>query len=170
LQSGFWKKKKFWGYRNYYSANPDEDQLLELMPISSFILNMIPAKGRGTFELWNFDPKQADPIPYPYTGQGGFPLIKQGHTLIPVGNYVLDQLPDRSHFRLWSFDPQQKPPLALPTVRQGCWDQINADHQLIAIGDYLLDWHAEEGRYRLWAFDPDHADLLVGPLRVGRYL
>ncbi|MES9851162.1 MAG: alkaline phosphatase family protein [Candidatus Thiodiazotropha sp. L084R] len=172
FQSGFWEKKKFWGYRDYYSSNPDEDQQLDLIPISSFIMSMIPAKGRGTFELWNFDPKpetpgKADPIPYPYTGQGGFPLIKKGHTLIPIGNYVLDRLPDRKSFRLWSFDPQMHPPLSLPVVQEGHWDQIDKHHQLTSIGDYILDWHTEKLNYRLWKFDPDHKNLLVGPVREG---
>lgn len=173
LQSGYWEKKKFWGYREYYSSNLDEDQHLDLIPMTSFVLSMIPAKGRGTFELWNFDPKpnspgKADPIPYPYTGQGGFPLIKEGHTLIPIGNYVLDRLPDRKHFRLWSFDPQLIAPLSLPTVQEGCWDQIDDCHQLIAIGGQLMSWDPAEGNYKLWRFDPDHANVLVGPIREGK--
>ena len=173
LQTGFWEKKKFWGYRDYYSDNPDEDQQLDLIPMSSFVLSMIPAKGRGTFELWNFDPRPdspgtADPIPYPYSGQGGFPLIHQGHCLISIGNYVLDRQPDGKRFRLWSFDPQLHPPLSLPTVQEGHWEQIDENHQLTAIGDYLLDWHPAKGSYRLWKFDPEDADVLVGPVREGR--
>ncbi|GGB93614.1 hypothetical protein GCM10011352_19580 [Marinobacterium zhoushanense] len=176
VQSGFWEKKKFWGYRAYYSDNPDEDQHLDLIPMASFVLSLIPAKGRGTFELWNFDPQwdpkpatpgNADPLPYPYTGQGGFPLIKQGHTLIPIGNYVLDRLPDRKQFRLWSFDPQQHPPLSLPAVQEGCWDKIDESSELTALGAQVLEWNAAQGRYRLWAFDPEHKDVLVGPLREG---
>ncbi len=174
VQSGFWKKTKFWGkYRDHYSFNPDEDQNLDLTPMSSYVMNMIPAKGRGTFELWNFDPQpnspgHADPIPFPYTGQGGFPLIKEGHTLIPVGNYVLDRLPDQKHFRLWSFDPQMHPPLALPAIQEGCWDDIDEHHQLTAIGDHILDWCPGEGSYRLWKFDPEHKGVLVGPIRQGK--
>ncbi len=174
LQSGFWKKTKFWGkYRDHYSFNPNEDQYLDLTPMSSFVLNMIPAKGRGTFELWNFDPQpnapgHADPIPFPYTGQGGFPLIKEGHTLIPIGNYVLDRLPNGKYFRLWSFDPQMHPPLALPAVQEGQWDHIDEQHQLTAIGDHILDWHPGKGTYRLWKFDPDHEGALVGPVREGK--
>lgn len=174
IQSGFWKKTKFWGkYRDFYSSNPDEDQYLDLTPMSSFVLNMIPATGRGTFELWNFDPQpnspgNADPLPASYTGQGGFPFIKQGHTLIPIGNYVLDRLPDGKSFRLWSFDPQMHPPLALPAVQEGLWDHIDEQHQLTAIGDHILDWNSQEGSYRLWKFDPDHKGVLVGPVREGK--
>ena len=172
-QSGFWDKKKFWGYRDYYSQNADEDQYLDLLPMTGFVLSMIPARGRGTFELWNFDPKpeeagDADPIPYPFSGQGGFPLIKKGHTLIPLGNYVLDRLPDRKHFRLWSFDPQMHPPLALPAVQEGQWENIDADSELTAIGEYVLEWNAGRGDYRLWQFDPDDKAVLVGPVRSGQ--
>lgn len=173
LQSGYWEKKKFWDYRDYYSKNPDEDQLLDLIPMASFVLCTIPTKGRGTFELWNFDPQpnapgKSDPLPHPYTGQGAFPLIKKGHTLIPIGNYVLDRLPDRKHYRLWSFDPQQKTPLSLPAIHEGHWDHIDPECELTAIGGHLLEWHPGEGRYRLWAFDPDHEDVLIGPIREGK--
>jgi phospholipase C len=173
LQSGYWEKNKFWGYRSYYSSNPDEGKELDLIPMTSFVLSMIPAEGRGTYELWNFDPEpdatgDADPIPYPYTGQGGFPLIKKGHTLISIGNYVLDRLPDGREYRLWSFDPQLHPPLSLPAVQEGHWDHIDKRHELTAIGEYLLDWLPEEGSYRLWRFDPEHAGVLVGPVREGR--
>ena len=176
LQAGFWEKKKFWGYRDYYSANPDEDKHLDLVPMTSFVLNMIPAIGRGTYELWNFDPQpqtagttgSADPLPDPYTGQGGFPLIKNGHTLIPIGNYVLDRLPDQKHFRLWSFDPQMHPPLALPAVQEGYWEHIGKDHQLTAIGNHILEWNPATGAYRLWDFNPEHKEVLVGPVREGK--
>ncbi|WP_207802583.1 alkaline phosphatase family protein [Motiliproteus coralliicola] len=174
IQRGFWKKSKFWGhYRDHYSTNPNEDQHLDLTPMASFVLNMIPAKGRGTFELWNFDPKptapgHADPLPFPYSGQGGFPLIKQGHTLIPIGNYVLDRLPDGQEFRLWSFDPQMHPPLALPAVQQGRWDKIDPTRELTALGDHLLEWDSEKGDYRLWKFDPHDAQVLIGPVRQGQ--
>ncbi|MEW5769968.1 MAG: alkaline phosphatase family protein [Pseudomonadota bacterium] len=173
LQSGYWTKAKFWDYRNYYSTNPDEDHLLDLIPMSSFVLCMIPTEGRGTFELWNFDPQPnspgaADPIPQAYTGQGAFPFIKKGHTLIPIGNYVLDRLPDRRCFRLWSFDPQLDVPLSLPAIREGRWERIDERHELTAVGGHVLDWRPDDGSYRLWAFDPDHADVLVGPVREGR--
>ncbi|MCP5304934.1 MAG: alkaline phosphatase family protein [Chromatiaceae bacterium] len=173
LQQGFWEKKKFWGYRAYYSANPDEDRQLDLIPMTGFVLSMIPAKGRGTFELWNLDPQannpgQADPIPHPYTGQGGFALIKEGHSLIPIGNYVLDRLPGGSRFRLWSFDPQLHPPLSLPAVREGRWTQVDGRHRLTAIGNHILDWNPEDGSFRLWGFDPDDAKVLIGPVREGR--
>ncbi|KTG17539.1 phosphoesterase [Guyparkeria sp. XI15] len=172
VQSGFWKKTKFWGHRDYYSDDPDEDRHLDLLPVSSFVFSLIPARGRGTFELWNFDPKpddpgNADPMPEPYTRQGGFPLIRRGYALIPLGNYVLERLPDGSRFRLWSFDPQQEVPLSLPTVQSGRWDEIDASHELVALGDHVLDWRPEDGRFRLWGFDPQRPEVLIGPVREG---
>jgi len=171
VQGGYWEKSKFWDYRDYYSTNPDEDQNLDLIPMASFVLNMIPTVGRGTFELWNFDPSPnvpADPLPVPYTGQGAFPLIRKGHTLIPINNYVLDRLPDGKSFRLWSFDPQQITPLSLPAIQEGQWADIDEQHHLTAIGDYVLDWCPADGKYRLWAFDPGHPEVLVGPVREGK--
>ena len=172
-QSGFWDKKKFWGYREYYSQDAHEDQYLDLIPMTGFVLSMIPARGRGTFELWNFDPRpelagNADPLPYPFSGQGGFPLIKKGHSLIPLGNYVLDRLPDRKSFRLWSFDPQQHPPLSLPAIQEGFWAHIDAGSELTAIGEHVLEWNVTTREYRLWQFDPTDKAVLVGPLREGR--
>lgn len=174
LQSGYWKKAKFWDYRDYYSANPDEDRVLDLIPMATFVLSMIPTEGRGTYELWNFDPRPnspgtTDPLSlYAGVGQGSFPLIKKGHALIPVGDYVLDRLPDRKRFRLWSFDPQLHPPLCLPAVREGHWEGIDARHELTVIGGHVLDWRPDDGTYRLWGFDPDHQDVLVGPIREGK--
>lgn len=177
LQSGFWAKTKFWGkYRSCYSSNPDEGDMLDLVPMASFVLNLIPAPGRGTFKYWNFDPQGqawngktevADPIPQAWSDQGAFPLIKQGHTLLPIGNYVLDRLPDQKTIRLWSFDPQQLTPLSLPAIREGQWHGIDESHELTVIGSCVLDWKPEDGSYRLWAFDPEHEDVLIGPVREG---
>ncbi|MGM0516092.1 MAG: hypothetical protein ACQER6_00665 [Pseudomonadota bacterium] len=33
VQSGFWQQKKFWGYRAYYSDDPDEGRELDLLPL-----------------------------------------------------------------------------------------------------------------------------------------
>ncbi|MGI1670267.1 MAG: alkaline phosphatase family protein [Neptuniibacter sp.] len=173
LQSGFWLKTKFWGhYRSFYSDNPDEDHELDLIPMGNFILNMIPAKGRGTYELWNFDPQPGnpgnnDPIPYPYTGQGGFPLIKEGHRLITIENYVLDRLPDSNKFRLWSFDPQLHPPLSLPAIQEGTLDGVKDSSELVAVGNQLLEINTEESRYTLWGFNPGSANVLSGLLKTG---
>lgn len=174
IESGFWKKTKFWGnYRHSYSSNPDEGQNLDLTPMTSFILSMIPAKGRGTFELWNFDPQgivdfKPDPLPAPYSPQNGFPRIKSGHTLIPIGNYVLDRLPDRKSFRLWSFDPQLETPLSLPAVQEGNWDKVDESSELTAIGAHVLEWNAAKGLFRLWGFDPQQSEVLIGPVREGK--
>lgn len=165
IHSGTWPKHKFWGYRSKYSENPNEYLDLKLIPMGSFLLSLIPAKGRGTYELWNFDPYfdaslPFDPLPESYTDQGGFALIQAGHTLLPIGNYVLDRLPDGKSFRLWSFDPAQYPPLALPAVQEGLWHDIDASHELIVADDYLLDVQLDKGLYRVWRFDPTNTNVL----------
>lgn len=173
LQKGAWTKKKFWGYREDF-GNPkgrgrqfaDADDLT-LIPLGSFLLNLIPTPGRGTFQLWNFDPSpgapgKADPLPAPYTPMGAFETIQQGSELFPIGNTVLDWTPATGEFKLWSFDPQAEIPLSKPALRQGSWASkaIDASHRLVVIGDYLLDWVPSNLDFRLWKFDPDAPDPL----------
>lgn len=178
VQKGLWTKKKFWSYRadfgNPNGANEGYDKGDELMlvPLGNFLLNVIPTTGRGTFQLWNFDPNPvapgtSDPLPVPYTPQGSFDTIEFGHELIPLGNYVLDRIPATGEYWLWSFDPQNEIPLALPAVQAGRWASIDAGHSLVAIGDLILDWVPADRSYRLWGFDPRRADPLVGPIRSG---
>ncbi|TRY33197.1 alkaline phosphatase family protein [Aliiglaciecola sp. M165] len=173
IQSGFWDKNKFFDYRAYYSTDPNQGNNIELTSVGSFVLNTLFSEGRGTFRLFNFDACPTptgpqDPLPsYFGLGQGNFPLIKKGHTLIPIGNYVLDRHPDGHSFTIWSFDPQQPVPLSLPAITQGRWSDINHEHQLIAIGDVILDWRKRDNYYRLWSFNPDSDSGLVGPLREG---
>jgi phospholipase C len=180
LQYGDWSKQKFWG-RTADFGNPDgghkqfdtEEDLI-LIPLGSFLLNYIPADGRGTYAVWNFDPcpvapGTSDPIPgiYSYTAQGAFRDIQTGHELIPLNNYVLDRTVDSGEFRLWSFDPMAIVPLAHPPVQRGRWHDIGKDHKLAPIGDYILDWLPADRSYRLWRFDPYSANPLTGPVRSG---
>lgn len=178
VQKGLWPKSKFWWSRPDF-GNPDgaaksfdSGKNLMLVPMGGFILNLIPQPGRGTFMLWNFDPKphapcQADPLPKPYSPQGAFDSIADGHQLIPFGNYVLDWKAASCEYRVWSFDPGSEFPLGRPAIQKGRWQTIDANHSLVAIGDYLLDWVPADRSYRLWHFDPTLADPLVGPLRSG---
>lgn len=179
VQKGLWPKTKFWQSRVDF-GNPDGgheqydsgDELL-LIPLHNFLLNFIPTDGRGTFQLWNFDPSplapgSADPLPAPYTPQGAFDAIEYGHQLIPVGNYVLDVVAASGSYTVWSFDPQNPIPVARPTVAEGRWPELDAGHSLAAIGEFILDWTPADGSYRLWHFDPSRADPLGEPLRSGR--
>jgi phospholipase C len=171
-QRGVWPQKKFWGYRAHYGRDPKEGDALELIPLTSFVMSLIPAAGRGTFELWNFDPRptkpgDADPLPCPYKPQEAFPTIQAGHELLPLGNYVLDRLPDKQRYRLWSFDPQGDVPLAQPVVRAGRFSDIDASHRLVPMGELLLDWRPEDRSFRLWRVDPSQADPLCGPICAG---
>lgn len=180
VQKGLWTKAKFWSYRadfgNPNGANEsyDSGEELLLLPLGSFMLNVIPTTGRGTFQLWNFDPNAAqlnngnsDPLPSPYTPQGSFDYIDFGHQLLSMGNYVLDRVPGTGEYWVWSFDPQAIMPLALPSIQTGTWKHITKDHKLVAMGDYVLDWLPKDRSYRLWKFDPTQADPLVGPVQAG---
>jgi phospholipase C len=182
-QKGLWTKTKFWSYRvdfgnpNGAKESYDSGEKLMLLPMGGFMLNVIPTMGRGTFQLWNFDPNPAnlnssdplsqDPLPVPYTPQGSFDTIDFDHELIAMGNYVLDRLPETSEYWVWSFDPQAIMPLGLPAVQKGRWSHITSRHKLVAMGEYVMDWEPVDRTYRLWAFDPKSADPLVGPIREG---
>lgn len=183
LQKGIWTKTKFWSYRADF-GNPhgakesyDSGQNLMLLPLGGFMLNVIPTMGRGTFQLWNFDPNPAqlnpnspssqDPLPSPFTPQGSFDSIDYDHELIPMGNYVLDRLPDTGEYWLWSFDPQAIMPLGLPAIQHGSWSHIGPQNRLVPMGEYVLDWEPVGRSYRLWRFDPKSADPLTGPAQQG---
>jgi hypothetical protein len=180
LQSGQWPKKKFWGHGADF-ANPhggheqfEMTDALTLIPLGTFLLNLIPTEDRGTFSLWNFDPcpdapGQADPIPgnHPYTPAGSFRDIQLGHELLPLDGYALDRTVATGEYRLWSFDPQATIPLVHPPVQQGIWAGIGAAHRLVPLGDHVLEWNPKDRSYRLWRFDPKSGDPLCGPERTG---
>ncbi|MDH5332946.1 MAG: hypothetical protein OEW65_03615, partial [Thermoleophilia bacterium] len=100
--TGTWPKRKFVGALADF-GNPDgakkafqDDPNLHLVPLGNFVLNWIPAEGRGTYALWVFDPDpwtatgaSTDPLPFEQTPQGAFQTIRAGHTLLPLGNFVL---------------------------------------------------------------------------------
>lgn len=174
LQHGQWNKSKFWGrFADFGNPNGghkqyDNDKKLTLIPLGSFLLNFIPNDGRGTYALWNFDPcplqpGKADPIPapYPYTAQGAFRDIKEGHELLAFNGYVLDRHRATGGYRLWSFDPQAIVPLSYPAIQQGTWADIGENHQLVPIGDMVLEWVPGDLNYRLWQFDPAQSNPLV---------
>ena len=179
VQQGIWTKTKFWQYRADF-GNPqgahegyDSGQELMLVPLGSFALNLIPTEGRGTFQLWNFDPNpvapgRSDPLPQPYTPQGSFDFVQFGHELIPLGNYVLDRDVATGEYWLWSFDPQSVMPLGQPAIQHGSWSHIGKNHKLVAIGEDVLSWVPGERDYELWRFDPKRADPLTGPVRSGQ--
>ena len=176
VQKGLWTKQKFWWSRPDF-GNPegaskgyDSGRELMLVPLGGFVLNLIPMSGRGTYMLWNFDPNptapgQSDPLPKPYSPQGAFDTIAAGHELIPLGNYVLDRIPETGEYWLWSFDPQNLCPLARPALLHGRWADIDAGHRLVALGEHVLDWVPADRSYRIWRFDP--AGPLQGPVRSG---
>jgi phospholipase C len=169
VQKGFWNKQKFWGGRPDF-GNPqgaakeyDKGDKLMLVPLGTFVLNIIPTTGRGTFKLFNFDPGSNDPLTdFPTMIHGSFETIQFGHELIPLGNYVLDRVIDpkapadeKGKYWLWSFDPMNATPLARPAIQTGRWHDIDENHQLIPIGEHVIDWDMKRHTYRLLRFDPE---------------
>jgi phospholipase C len=159
IQSGLWPVHKFWGYRGHYSANPKEQETLPLLAMGNFMMFFLPAAGRGTYSLFNFDPnprypRTSDPLPGVFTPQGGFPSIYEGHELISFGNYVLDRYEDGSSYRIWSFDPQNTVPLSIPEVSKGTWEGMTASHKVVAVGAQLMSWIPGELSYCLWDVKP----------------
>ncbi len=158
IQQGSWDISKFWGYRSHYSNNPNEQKHLNLIPMGNFVMFFVGGEGRGTYELFNFDPNflnpnTTDPIPAAYTSQGAFPSIQAGHELIPIENYVIDRMPD-GNFRVWSFDPQNPTPLSIPEVWEGKWEGVSKNDKIVPIEDKILSWNPQTLSYKLWDFKP----------------
>jgi phospholipase C len=171
LKSGAWKMEKFFPYPGVYSFRPDQERLLELLPFTNFLMSYIPATGRGTYALWNFDPDPAgaadgDPIPSEYMAQNAFQTIQAGHELHPVANYALDRNILSGELRLWSFDPQDDVPLSYPEVAAQL-PAIDPAQPLTVVGDYLLAWNPSDLGYRLWHVDPTAPAPLGEPVRTG---
>lgn len=171
LKAGSWAMDKFFPYPGVYSFRPDQERLLELIPFTSFLMSYIPATGRGTYQLWNFDPDpegpaDGDPIPAEYTAQNAFQTIQAGHELLPVANYALDRNLLSGELRLWSFDPQDSVPLSFPEV-EASLPAIDPSHRMTAVGDYLLAWDPTDLAYRLWHVDPTAPSPLGEPVRTG---
>lgn len=158
---GSWDKEKFFGdYRPNMGASFAE---LELIGLPGYVLSLVPAAGRRTYQLWRFDPQAEDDCLS--SGQftsGGFRDISADRELYPIGNYVLDR--KGASYRVWSFDPQSAPPLALPTVQSGNWHGIDDSDAMVVVGTHVVTWkpQATEAGCRIWAFDPNNADPLGG--------
>lgn len=167
--SGLWKKDKFHG-THADLGNPEgpskafqTGEKLLLVPLGTFILNIIPTLGRGTHRLFSFDPGSEDPLYKKVIWtHGSFETIEYGHELIPMRNYVLDRVPKTKQYWLWSFDPMNEAVLPRPWIQRGTWDDIDETHKLTPIGDYVLDWDVKNGSYRLWRFNPDEPDPVKG--------
>lgn len=174
-QEGHWKRSKFISYSSHLTWNKKEADILQLIPMTGYVLAYIPTSARATYCLWNFDPaldspKNVDPLANSISTMDAFSVIGENSQLIPIDNYVLEWLPTEtaSTYRVWSFDPQAMTPLALPTISEGSWSDIDKSHQLLVLGDYILDWVPSDRSYRLWLFDPQQkTNPLVGPVRTG---
>ncbi len=172
LQSGKWKQHKFWQYFDHYTWDASETDIVQLVPMTGYVMAYMPTAARGTYMLWNFDPAPSpmsppDPLPTSMGPQDAFAEITGGSALLPMGNYVLEWIADHSKYRVWNFDPQNWHPLSMPTISEGTRPDIDASHHLIAMGENILDIAPGDGSYRLWGFDPFLPDPFVGPLKQG---
>lgn len=172
VQAGAWPQHKFWQFYARYTWDPTVTDIVDLVPVTGYVLAFMPTEARGTFMLWNFDPNpdapgSSDPLPEPLGPQDAFSLIGKGSTLLPMGNTVLEWVAASSTWRVWSFDPQQKHPLALPTLGAGTKPEIGPGHRLLALGGHLLDIDPASGAFRLWGYEPGAADPFTGPWMTG---
>jgi hypothetical protein len=176
VQAGSWPKGKFFGSRadfaNAEGAEKGYEDGKDLMLISmhNFVLNWIPTAGRGTYQLFNFDHGSADPLPDPYTPQGAWLTIQEGHDLMHINGHVIDWVPADGSFSLWQFDAANDDPLSYPAAQKGNWSKslgIDKNHTLTVIGENVLDWNIEDNTYRLWGFDLNSKNVLTGPIKKG---
>ncbi|MFL1405322.1 alkaline phosphatase family protein [Marinobacter sp. M1N3S26] len=158
---GTWDREKFFGdYRPDFGAGFEQ---IELIGLPGYVLSLIPAAGRRTYQLWRFDPQvEHDCLSTGEFSSGGFRDITADRELYPIGNYVLDR--KGAHYRVWSFDPQSAPPLPLPTVQEGHWSTIDDSDAMSVVGGYLVTWKpaAPSAGCRIWPFDARNADPLGG--------
>lgn len=173
VQSGMWTKSKFFSSRQDF-ANPngakkgfESGSELILISTHNFVLNFIPTEGRGTNQLFNFDPGSSDPLPAPYSPQGAWLTMELGHELFYINGYVLDWKVATGDFTIWQFDPQVEGSLSFPPVKKGNWTGITSDHRLSVMGDYIFDWEPANNNFRLWEFDLKSETGLKGPLQQG---
>ena len=181
-----WSRSKFISYSNHLTWNPkDQGNILQLIPMTGYVLSYIPTSARATYNLWNFDPaldrpyspkgstnslNNPDPLSNEISTMDAFSLIGENSRLLPIDNYVLEWIPSHtsSNYRVWSFDPQQITPIQLPAILEGKWTNINSDHQLLVLDHFILDWVPADRSYRLWLFDPHQKkNPLVGPIKSG---
>ncbi|WP_092384489.1 alkaline phosphatase family protein [Halopseudomonas salegens] len=158
---GTWSKEKFFGdYRPDFGASFAQ---IELIGLPGYVLSLIPAAGRRSYQLWRFDPQAEDDcLSAGEFTSGGFRDITADRELYPIGNYILDR--KDANYRVWSFDPQSSPPLALPTVQSGNWHGIDQSDAMAVVGSCVLTWKPEapSAGCRIWAFDANNADPLGG--------
>ena len=172
VQKGSWPQFKFWQYFDHYTWDANERDIVQLVPMTGYVMAYMPTDARGSYMLWNFDPApdtpgSFDPLPISTGPQDAFSLIGKGSELLPVNNYVLEWIAENSTYRVWSFDPMNMHPLSLPYMSTGTRPDITTTHKLLVLGEQILDIDTSSGTYRLFDFDPKAADPFVGPVKSG---
>ncbi len=159
LGYGRWPKEKFFGeYRSNWGASFDQ---IELIGLPGYVLSIIPAPGRRSYQLWQFDPfAKDDCLSAGEFKSGGFRDISADAELYPIDNYVLAR--KGSEYQVWSFDPQSSPPLALPCVQTGRWHGIDASDAMTVVGEFVVTWKPSKPELgcRIWQFNPKQTNPL----------
>ena len=133
VQVGSWSKGKFFGSRSDFANSKGAKKGYEagsdliLRSMHNFVLNWIPTEGRGTYQLFNFDPGSRDPLPASITPQGAWLNIQKGHELHSIGGYVIDWEASTGAYSIWQFDAQNKNPLSYPAIQSGNWKSLGID-------------------------------------------
>ncbi|ROU02265.1 hypothetical protein EB809_01830 [Marinobacter sp. R17] len=152
LAYGTWGREKFFGdYRPNFGASFEQ---IELIGLPGYVLSIIPAAGRRTYQLWHFDPQaEYDCLSAGEFKSGGFRDIAADRELHPIGNTMLDR--KGADYRIWSIDPQSNPPLALPTVQAGTWTAIDEHDAMAVVGEHVVTWKPGDlsAGCRIWRFD-----------------
>jgi phospholipase C len=162
-QAGSWDRESFWDYYVYKNCPKGHKVTdLQLIGVTGYVLSFLPTQGRGTFRLWNFDADAGspggtnNPIANGMADFDAFPNIDAGHTLLPIGNYVIDWVPSEGTYTVYSFDPQLSNPLSVPTISSGDVPSDEGEVSLVVIREYILAWDpkSKQRDYTLYAFDP----------------
>jgi hypothetical protein len=136
-------------------------------------------EGNGSWELWNYDPKNThDILPGPPAAQGQWATIRTSHRLIPLAPdwTVLDYDQSNGEWRLWNYDPSSKSDIFPgPAIASGKWHYFGSnprvppnwwDITLRALPDgAVLDWVPNNGFWRVWEQIPP----FPGPLANGQW-
>lgn len=76
----------------------------ELLGIGGYVIDWEPQS--SDFSIWQFDAQDKNPLSYPAIQNGNWVSlgIDKKHTLVAIGDYVLDWVPADGTYRLWKFN------------------------------------------------------------------
>jgi phospholipase C len=77
----------------------------ELIPVGGYVIDWEITN--ANYSIWQFDAQDKNPLSYPAIQSGNWKAlgIDKKHSLVVIGEYVLDWVPADGSYRLWEFDP-----------------------------------------------------------------